>query len=138
MSDQGAGEQSPAGATGRRCLGVTKRGACHMPPLTTSDFCFNHDPARAAERAEARKRGGRGRKRISRLDVPDVLELREVEEIQALLERAAMDALQLDNGVQRSRVLGYLSGLALQALSVGSFEERLVALEGAAGQRRVG
>jgi hypothetical protein len=136
MSDQGAGEQSPAELARRRCLGVTKRGACHMPPLTASDFCFNHDPARAPERAEARKRGGRGRKRVSRLDVPDVLELRRVEEIQELVERAAMDALQLDNGVQRSRVLGYLSGLALQALSVGSIEERLTALEAAARQQR--
>jgi hypothetical protein len=68
--------------------------------------------------------------------VPTGLTLRDVPAIQSLLERAVQDCLGLDNGVQRSRTLGYLAGLALNALSVGDFEARLQALEQAAAQSR--
>jgi hypothetical protein len=135
MTDQPDEFHSPTLAP-RRCLVVSSRGACLMPPLADSDFCWNHDPSRSDDRAAARRRGGQRGKRSTAGQVPDGLELRDVPAIQALLERAVVDCLALDNGVQRARTLGYLAGLALQALSVGSFEDRLTALEQSAGMRR--
>lgn len=39
------------------------------------------------------------------------------------------DTLLQENSAQRSRTLGYLSGLLLKALEVGEFESRLDMLE---------
>ena len=49
-------------------------------------------------------------------------------------EIAALDTLSLENSVARSRTLAYLAQVALKALEVGTFEERLRALEGTVGQ----
>jgi hypothetical protein len=103
-----------------------------MPPLAGSDFCWNHSPAHASARAEARKLGGRRRKRASLEGVPGEVPLRTVDDVLCLLERAARDTLTLDNGNDRNRTLASIAGQALTALEKGSFEDRLAALEQAA------
>lgn len=49
--------------------------------------------------------------------------------IRRILEIAVFDTLSLENSVARSRTLAYLAQVALKALEVGEFEERLQALE---------
>src|SRR5919202_1253775 len=49
----------------RRCKGTTKAGQpCTFPMASESGFCYTHDPDRAAERKEARARGGRNRSNV--------------------------------------------------------------------------
>ena len=55
--------------------------------------------------------------------------------IRRLLEIAVLDTLSLENSVARSRTLAYLAQVALKALEVGEFQERLQALEAAVGPR---
>jgi hypothetical protein len=115
------------------CRGRNRRGEpCGMPPLAESAHCWAHDPARARDRAAARKEGGRRRQAAAaagpdepRAPVP----LRDVGSVQAQLERAVADTLVQPNGAPRSRTLGYLLGIALRAIEVGELEERLAAVE---------
>jgi hypothetical protein len=102
-----------------------------MAPLSNSDYCYTHSPLHAAARAEARKLGGRRRRRGSGEGATDV-SLQTVAEVLALLERAARDALMLDLSAERCRVLVSVAGQAIAAIEKGSFEDRLAALEQAA------
>jgi hypothetical protein len=107
-----------------------------MPPLGDSDFCWAHDPEQARERAEARRKGGKGRKTPGggRTDVPPQ-SLRSVEEIQLLLEETVRETLMQENSAARSRAVAVLVGHALKCLEVGEHEERLAALEAALKRR---
>ena len=104
--------------------------------MTGSEWCWNHSPDHAAARAEGRKRGGYRRKRVPPNGAPGAVRLRSTEDVLELLERAVLDAGALDLSPERCRVLIQAAGSALKALEVGSIEERLAALEAAAGQRR--
>jgi len=100
-----------------------------MPPLEGSRYCFAHDPARAGDRAAARKRGGRNRRTPPDATPAREVRLRDVGSVQALLEETVSTTLAQENSGQRSRTLGYLLGLALKALEVGKLEDCLAALE---------
>ena len=52
-----------------QCTALTKKGTRCPNAAAESGFCFTHDPTRAKERAEARKRGGRN-KRIQKVADP--------------------------------------------------------------------
>ena len=101
-----------------------------------SGWCFNHDPAKGRERAQARKKGGRNRQTPKAGADAQVVLLRSVGAVQELLEGAVADTLLQENSAQRSRTIGYLAGLALKALEVGELEARLAALEVQQGERR--
>lgn len=115
----------------RTCQATTASGEpCQMSPLTDSDFCWTHDPARAVDRAAARKRGGQNSSRAGLVGVSvEPVRLRTVEDVRTLLEDVVADTLALANSNARSRTLASLLTLALKALEVGELEERLVALE---------
>lgn len=113
----------------RDCKATTIAGKrCSMSPLRGKDFCFVHAPNLARKRAVARKRGGLNRRR-PKTPAPRSLELRDIRSVQLLLETAARDALCLDNGVSRCRVLAYIATVAARMLEVGELEQRLSALE---------
>lgn len=112
----------------RTCEATRKGGGqCQMPPLQGSRYCWAHDPAKGAERAKARSRGGKMATRPA--GDPGPVELRDVASIMALIETAVRDTLKLKNTVQRNRAIGQLAGQALKALEVGEIETRLEALE---------
>ena len=94
-----------------------------------SGWCFSHDPARASERARARKKGGLNRRVPKTERERSEIQLRSVASVQEVIETAVADTFLQQNSVQRSRTLGYLAGLALKALEVGELEERLAILE---------
>lgn len=114
-----------------RCASLNREGSpCGMPPLAGSDRCFVHCEERGAERAKARKKGGRQRRAPHGSPPPSAIQsMRSVSALQDQLERALFDSLQLRNSVHRSRTIGYLVGIGLRALEVGELEERLAALE---------
>jgi hypothetical protein len=103
-----------------------------MPALKGRNVCWNHDPSQAAERAAARKRGGRLRLTHASERAPlrcaaDVL--REAEELLA-------DTKQLENSGRRTTAIVGVLHLALKGLEAGEVEQRLETLEQLVGQDR--
>lgn len=112
------------------CSARNARGEpCGAYAVDGSRFCFAHDPERAKERAEARKRGGRNRRTPKGSAPPATVALRSVPDVQRLLEGLALDTLRQENSDRRTRALVAVLGLALKALETGELEARLEALE---------
>ena len=53
----------------------------------------------------------------------------------ALLERAMLHEVTLENSHARNRTIGYLCAVAVKVLEVGSIEERIAALEARINER---
>jgi len=99
-----------------------------MAPVGGSSYCFAHDPNRAADRLNARSKGGHNR-RTTNLAAPSEIRLRTTGDVLAILENAVGATFVQENSAQRSRTLGYLLGVALGAIRDGEFEARIAALE---------
>jgi hypothetical protein len=113
--------------TANRCQATTRDGTpCQAYALAGSDYCFHHDPARAAERRQARSKGGRARhgRRIGPVGQAEPVVLDTMVDVAALLERAINETLQLENSIQRARTLGYLANLYIKALRATPFALR--------------
>ena len=68
----------------------------------------------------------------------DIEGLENVGQVRRLIHIAVLDTLSLENSIARSRSLAYLAQVALKALEVGEFEERLRSLEAAVKPRDAG
>ena len=114
-----------------QCTATTTTGRpCGAPALHGRPFCYAHDPDRAAERADARQRGGYNRRTAKGADPEGYpAHLRCVADVQAVLERALADTWAQENSGARTQALVRLAHGALKALEVGDLEERLAALE---------
>lgn len=118
--------------TTTRCKATTKSGQpCQAWAVEGSDYCFWHDPLRARERAEARKRGGKARhgRRIGTTGRPAPVSVQTMAEVVSLLERTVNDALALENSLQRARTIATLANVVIKALEYATLEERVAALE---------
>ncbi len=122
-------------STARACKSLTKQGKpCAGRCLPGRDFCLFHDPARAVERAAARRAGGKarhGRKigpAASAGELPAV-KIESVADVLAVVTGAINDTLALENSNQRNRTLGALAMAALKAFEISELEARLAALE---------
>ena len=124
----------------RLCAHVMADGQrCRAAPLREGRHCFLHDPERAADAAEARRVGGIRRRRESTLEIAyDLAGLDSVEGIRRLLEVVVADALSLDNGIGRLRVLIAAVSAAGRLLDAGELEARITALEAIATVPRRG
>jgi hypothetical protein len=122
----------------RRCAAPARTGEpCRARPLHEGKFCFLHDPARAGQAAEARKLGGHRRRREGTLSAE--LELGEIDSLDGqwrLLEIIVADALSLDNGVARQRVLIATITMAVKLREASEVVARIEALEAAQRGRR--
>jgi hypothetical protein len=112
------------------CGHIKKDGTkCGAQRIRGSQYCFFHEPSKAAERLEARRRGGR----ISR---PNTLPP-ETPDISAKTAEEVVDLLSLTiNQVRRGEIdskiaqaIGYLAGMVLRAKEQGEVEKRLLELE---------
>ena len=118
----------------RNCCAYAKADGqpCRMAPLHDRPYCFSHDPERAAEAAEARRLGGLRRKKEGTIAIAfDLPGLDTVAGIRRLLEIAATDAVGLDSGIPRLRVLISAATAATNLLKVGELEDRVTHLEAA-------
>jgi hypothetical protein len=124
---------------GRTCRFIKEdQTRCQAAPLVDGEFCFWHSPEHAADVAEAGRIGGLRRRRDKTVAVAyDFEGLDNVHQIRRLIEIAALDTLGLENSVARSRTLAYLAQVALKALEVSDFADRVAALEAAIGPRIV-
>ena len=96
--------------------------------MTSSRYCFFHDPDKSAEADEARRLGGLRRKRERTVATAyDVSGLRGVADVRRLLEVAVLDTLGLEDSLARNRLLIAAGDAATRLLDA----ERAVALDGA-------
>ena len=116
----------------KRCKGTKGEGKypCNAVP-GASGYCFMHDPDRGAERAAARRRGGRGRHTPHSDAALPSTEIRTLDDVRGLLGYALAEALVGDNSIQRTRALVAIAGAFVEAIKVGELEQRLAALEAA-------
>ena len=113
------------------CKAKTKDGkACQMAPVKGSKFCFNHDPATAAQRAAARKRGGASRHN-ARAGDPSIVpeQISTIDDARRILDFVRMELMVLDNTIARNRALIALHESYANSLKIGELEERIAALE---------
>ena len=113
----------------QQCEGVKPDGSrCLAAALPDSDFCFFHDPSKAAERHEAHSAGGR-QNRMKTLDpvVPDVI-IKNCGDVIALLSETIN---HVRKGLIDPRVANSVGYLANQLVAVLGHQEldRLERLE---------
>jgi hypothetical protein len=109
---------------------------CRAGPQRERPLCFAHDPERATEAAEARRRGGLRRRKEGTIAVAyDLPGLDSLPGIRRLLEIVQTDGLSLETGVAKLRILIAVAGAATNLLKVGELEDRLSVLETAVRQR---
>jgi hypothetical protein len=117
----------------KHCAGVRKDGQpCQGPVLDGGDWCFAHDPKRAAERQAARQRGGHNRGAVVRLRglVPPRL-VPVFERLEQALAAVHDGTLKPGQGI----AMATIARAMCQVLTVGEMEERLRALEGRQSER---
>lgn len=109
----------------RTCTASKQNGeACSSSPMHESTFCFWHSPDHAEEAAAARKLGGQRRRRESTLvGAYELGPLDTVAGIRRLLEIAVLDALGMENGVARVRLLIAAAQALSRLLETGDLEE---------------
>ncbi len=116
----------------QKCNATNRDGnPCNGYAVEDSVYCFQHDPARAVERRQARRKGGRARhrRRIGAIGQPEPVTLDTMADVATLLQRCINDALQLENSLHRARTLGYLAGHLIKALDIAALEQRVSWLE---------
>lgn len=116
--------------TKKQCRMTKDNGETCKAAASENGFCFLHDPARAQERAVARRKGGLTRLAPSPADkslVPD--KVRSMPDVIAVLNYALHETLALSNSIQRGRLLVSIAHGYVEALKVGELEQRLEAVE---------
>jgi hypothetical protein len=111
---------NPAG-TPSKCQAITQAGTpCQAYATAGSAYCFQHDPAQAAQRDAARSKGGHARhgRHIGPVGQAEPVTLDTPAHVTILLQRTINDTLQLENSLQRSRTIGYLADLLLKAIEM--------------------
>lgn len=111
----------------KRCAGVRKNGvACGAMVMGAGLYCYAHDPTRAAERDQARRKGGANSATRARLDTLVPATLRGM--IGDLL--AAMGEVRAGTlDPRQASALAALGGVVTRAYSVGVLEARIESLE---------
>jgi hypothetical protein len=116
--------------TTKTCQASKQNGSrCEVNALADSEFCFFHDPSRAAERRSAQSLGGHGN-RMKTLDpgTPDV-KLQNSRDTVALLSQTINQVLKgiIDPRVGNS--VGYLANILLRAFEENELWTRMAKLE---------
>lgn len=115
----------------KRCAGTRKDGTrCTANVMGRGDFCFAHDPTKAAQRQAARVKGGANSATRARLDrlVPATLRPM-IGDLLTALEEVHKGTLD----PKRASAMAALAGAIVRAYAVGVLEDRVAALEGTAG-----
>ena len=110
--------------------------ACGAAALPGSQFCFFHDPAKAAARRQAQSAGGLANKMATLpADAPDV----KVEDGADVVKLLGATINQVRRGEIDPRVanaVGYLSNIVLAATGQRELESRIAELESLVKSRR--
>ena len=118
------------------CQSTTRKGHACGAPAGASGYCFIHDPARAKERAAARRRGGLKRVTPHGGDAGNLpAEIRTLSGVLALLDYTRLELVAMDNGIARARALISLASAYTEAIKIGELEQRLEALEAVVNEK---
>ena len=118
------------------CQATRKDGRpCSVRALPGAAWCFAHDPERAAQRDEARRRGGRGKARIARVErlVPGTLR-----PVLALLLTTLNETHEGTITPAQAGALSAVAGAIVRVYQAGVVEDRLAELEAQIAQLRRG
>lgn len=116
----------------RPCQAKTADGSsCQAAALTGSDFCFFHDPDRAADRREANAAGGRqGKMKTLDADAGDI-RVESCQDVVKLLSDTINQVRKGDLDPRIANAIGYLANILIRAAEQGDHEKRLEDLEAA-------
>ena len=111
----------------KTCSARKKDGRKCTAPAGPGGLCAFHDPRKAKARAAGRKAGGKHRRVASVARFPSTLT--GPADVRDLLEAVVLDLSKHENSIGRARAMISASTAALEAWRVGSFEDRLAAIE---------
>jgi hypothetical protein len=114
-----------------KCAALKGDGSpCQAQALKHGRYCFTHDPASGAPRAQAHKLGGQRRRVDHARDAPHTPgQVRTMADVLEILDYALAESLVLENSIARGRLLVALCGSYIETIKTGELETRLVALE---------
>jgi Family of unknown function (DUF5763) len=125
------------GYTMTHCKAKTTNGEPCAAKPNASGYCFAHDPELARKRTQARKLGGRNRRRVlNDTPFPDC-DVKTAQGLTAFVESVMRETWKLEASVARSRTLGYLAQVQKGIIEVGELEERVAAIETVLKNREV-
>jgi hypothetical protein len=103
--------------------------SCNSSALPGSNFCFFHDPAKAAERREAQALGGR-QNRMKTLDsrASDV-KIEDCGDVVALMSETINQVRKGAIDPRVANAVGYLANVVIKALDQDELETRIERLE---------
>jgi hypothetical protein len=117
-------------STKQSCHGVTPDGSrCQAAALPDSDFCFFHDPSKAAERREAHAVGGRQNRMKTLGTAASDIKIKDCGDVVELLSDTIN---QVRKGLIDPRVansVGYLANMTVRVLEQNELEDRIAKLE---------
>lgn len=122
----------------RAHCGATKaNGAPCGSFATASGYCFLHDPARAGDVADARRKGGAARhgRRVGPVGDAERVTLAGPGDVLRLIESEVNQVLRLETSISRARAVGYLCGVFVATWESSELEGRVAALEGRMNER---
>jgi hypothetical protein len=97
-----------------------------MKPLKGSRYCFNHSPERAAERAQARRAGGQHTRAAHAGDPEQIHKApRDIPQVMTILDYSLAETLELDNSIQRGRLLVSIAAAYGDLIRTGELETQL-------------
>lgn len=120
-------EASPTIPNQASCRGIRRDGQpCQSPALSSSGWCFAHDPDRADERVEARRRGGQNRSNAARLRglVPSGLV-----GVYDRLEKALGEVHDGKLDPRQASAMAAIARAMVNVLTAGELAERVAQLE---------
>lgn len=115
-----------------QCEATTTSGTrCRAQALAGRSCCFAHDPDRAEERRRERSAGGRARSKPRATLPPDTpdMPLGSVAAVATLLGVTINQCRRGELDPRVSNSIGLLANALVNALKVGTLEERLAAVE---------
>jgi hypothetical protein len=101
-----------------------------MAVVKGSEYCFNHDPKKSRQRAQARKAGGQARHTPHFADLSRLpADVKTIDDANQILAYTLSEVAGMENSIARARVLLALHESFLRAIEIGQHEERIAALE---------
>ncbi len=114
--------------TGQHCSHIHQSGkSCRGFAITGSRYCFAHDPAQAAKRDAARRRGGKAGRGATLTE--SSVAVRSLGDVLTLVEATINDVRAGRVDVRVANAVGYLANVAMKAIEQSDLEARLEALE---------
>ena len=116
----------------KKCQATAKKGTpCNAYAVAGSAYCFQHDPALAARRRQARSKGGLARhgRHIGPVGQAQPVPLDTMADVVALLQWAINQTRQLENSLHRNNTIGSLAAQLMKAFDMAALEGRLAELE---------